>query len=227
MTNKEQIKNDFNKIASVTNTKKQKWEHNNHYYRYLLKYMPNQCNKSLDIGCGKGEFSRLLSLKSQQVIGIDLSEKMIHCAKEITDYPNVTFINTDVLEYPIENTSFDFISSIATMHHLPYRMVLENAKNGLRVGGKLAILDLYEPETISDYLLSLFAVPINIFMNIVKNGRISHSYEENIAWNEHIKHDKYMTIGEIKNIAHEVLPGVKIRRHLFWRYSLVWCKEAI
>jgi hypothetical protein len=33
-----------------------------------------------------------------------------------------------------------------------------------------------------------------------------------------------MKLEEIRRVADEVLPGAIVRRHLFWRYSLVWRK---
>jgi hypothetical protein len=33
-----------------------------------------------------------------------------------------------------------------------------------------------------------------------------------------------MTWGQVRATASTVLPGVRYRRHLLWRYSLVWHK---
>ena len=35
-----------------------------------------------------------------------------------------------------------------------------------------------------------------------------------------------MTWAEVKAIAADVLPGVRYRRHLLWRYSLRWRSPA-
>jgi hypothetical protein len=35
-----------------------------------------------------------------------------------------------------------------------------------------------------------------------------------------------VTDAEMHRIAQRQLPGVRYRRHLLWRYSLVWTKEA-
>lgn len=32
-----------------------------------------------------------------------------------------------------------------------------------------------------------------------------------------------MTYSDIVREARQVLPGVRLRRRLFWRYTLVWC----
>lgn len=45
------------------------------------------------------------------------------------------------------------------------------------------------------------------------------------AWAEHGKHDTYLTLAQLREICKKVLPGVKVKRHLLWRYSLTWRKK--
>jgi hypothetical protein len=35
-----------------------------------------------------------------------------------------------------------------------------------------------------------------------------------------------MTRAQVRAVAWDVLPGVRYRRHLLWRYSLVWRKPS-
>lgn len=219
MSDQNDLKIDFDRIAEL---EQNKWNHNNHYYNFLLRKIGKSRGDSLEIGCGTGEFCKLLALKSDRVTGIDLSPKMIEKAKKNISVPNISFINADITDCDYEKESFDCIVSIATMHHLPYKAVLENAKGWLKSGGIILILDLYKSDTPVDYLYSLIASPFNVLMCLIKNKRIRQTPEEVEYWKEHSKHDKFMTIKEIKSIADEVLPGVKVKRRLFWRYSLVW-----
>ena len=213
------IENDFDKIAGL---KQNKWDHNSHYYKFLLRRIGKRRSNSLEIGCGSGEFCKLLALQSERVIGIDLSPKMIEKARENASNSSISFINRDITECNYAKGSFDCIVSIATMHHLPYKAVLEKARKWLRSDGIILILDLYKSDTPVDYLYSLIASPINLLLCLVKNKRLKQTPEEAEYWREHAKHDKFMTIKEIRNIADEVMPGAKVKRHLFWRYSLVW-----
>ena len=34
------------------------------------------------------------------------------------------------------------------------------------------------------------------------------------------------TYAQVRRIAAETLPGVRYRRHLLWRYSLIWAKPS-
>ena len=45
------------------------------------------------------------------------------------------------------------------------------------------------------------------------------------AWDEHGRHDSYLTLSEIRKTCADILPGASVTRHLLWRYSLVWKKE--
>jgi hypothetical protein len=46
------------------------------------------------------------------------------------------------------------------------------------------------------------------------------------AWAEHGRLDRYPRVGQVRKICRELLPGARVRRHLFWRYSIVWRKAS-
>ena len=71
----ELIKNDFNEIALLDD--KNKWNHNNCYYKSLIKLIPENAVNCLEIGCGKGDLSVLLSKKCRNVIAVDFAENMM------------------------------------------------------------------------------------------------------------------------------------------------------
>ncbi|KUO70564.1 MAG: hypothetical protein APF77_22050 [Clostridia bacterium BRH_c25] len=223
MESKHEITEDFNRIACLGENK---WDHNRHYHKYLLRHMSEQCGLSLDIGCGTGEFSRLLARKYEGVQGIDLSPEMIKKAIEISQgYDNISYSLGDILEHPLEENNYDCIVSIATMHHLPLERMLNIADKSLRQGGTFLVLDLYKQQSIVDFIYSAAAIPINLLFMLFKTGHLRKSEEEIKAWDEHGKHDNYLTIKEVKQACRNILPGAKVKRHLFWRYSLVWKKQ--
>jgi len=84
---KDVIVKDFNKIADLEESK---WEHNKHYHNHLMRYLPLGCEKALDIGCGKGDFTRLLAEKCKMVLGVDLAPQMLKKAEEKSlNYDNI------------------------------------------------------------------------------------------------------------------------------------------
>lgn len=220
------IQADFDEIAR--HDQGQGWNHNNHYHPYLLRQMPKPGCYALDIGCGTGEFARRLTERTEHVLALDLSPEMIRIAKERSmSAPTIDYQVGDILSYPLPAESFDFIGSIATFHHLDLTTVLAKIKPTLKAGGVLAILDLYQAQTAADYLTSIAAIPVTRLHSWRKNGRPRRlSPEAQASWAQHDQHDRYLPLSEVRRVCADLLPGATIKRHLLWRYSLVWRKPT-
>lgn len=220
----QKIRNDFDRIALHD---QEGWDHNSHYHRFLLKQLPAQCKTVFDIGCGTGEFSRLLAKRAERVVAIDLSSNMIEVAKQRSrQFSNIDFQVADVLQWEPAAEQFDVIVSIATLHHLPVESLLPDLKAALKSGGKLVILDLLEYETLQDKLSDFIAVPLNWLLQTLKNRHIQQSPEAAAAMREHLRTDEYLTLSQARRIYTSSLRRAKVRKHLFWRYSVVWEKPA-
>ena len=153
---------------------------------------------------------------------------MIRIAKERSEkYSNIDFQIADAMtwEFPIEQ--FDCVASIATLHHLPIEKMLSQMKEALKINGTLIILDLFQPEGLSDALTSTLAAPANIILRLVKTGRLREPREVRKAWAEHGRSDSYLTLSQIRQVCASVLPGAKVRKHLLWRYSITWKKNGV
>jgi len=216
------VKGDFNEISELDEPK---WNHNNCYFGYLMRYVPDKAVTCLDIGCGKGELSLMLSRKSEKVVAVDLADKMIDKAKHLHPAANIEYICGNILDMDFENDSLDIIITTATAHHLPYEWLLCFAKDKLKKGGRLIILDLAEAKSLPDYIIWGSAFLPNIMMNLIKNGRLQKDDAHSKAvWERHGAHDKYMTIEEIRKLAKKHIPAAVVKRKLFWRYMLIWQK---
>ncbi len=219
----QKIRKDFDRIALHD---QEGWDHNNHYHRFLLKQLPARCGTVLDIGCGTGEFSRLIAQRAKRAIAIDLSSNMVEVAKQrSSQYANIDFQVGDILQWEFPVEQFDAIVSIATFHHLPVESLLPHLKSALKPGGRLAILDLLEYESWQDSLSDLIAVPLNWGFQMLKNRHIKSSPEAAAAMREHLRTDRYLTLSQARRIYSKSMKGASIRKHLFWRYSVVWEKS--
>jgi len=220
----DEIRADFDRIARLST--RERWDHNNHYHRYLLKHAPPRCELALDIGCGTGEFTRLLAARSRRVLALDLSPEMIRVAREgSAERANIDYHVADVMQFPLEEGAYDCIASIATWHHLPFAEIARKARRALRPGGVLLVLDLFQG-TRADRLMSALVVPVNIAMRLVRGQSLRVPAEIRAAWDAHGRHDTYLTLAEVRRLCAAELPGAIIRRHFFWRYSLVWRKPS-
>lgn len=218
----ESVRADFNEIAEL---EEPKWNHNNAYSPLLLRQIPPGAKDALDIGCGKGALTARLAEKVKKVVAVDIAEKMIEYALAENRRENIEYIPGNILEMDFPPASFDVIVSTATAHHLPFEWLLEFAKDKLRPGGRLLLVDLAKPASFSDYLVWSLAFFPNVLMNLLKNGRLKQDDRRSAeAWRRHGQRDAYMTIPEIRRLAARHLPGSTVRRLLFWRYLLVWEK---
>jgi SAM-dependent methyltransferase len=220
----QKIRNDFDRIALHQQVG---WNHNSHYHNFLLKQLPSRCKNILEIGCGTGEFSRLLGKRADRVVAIDLSLNMIKVARmQSRQHTNIDFQVADILKWEFPTEQFDAIASIATVHHLPVENLLPNLEAALKPGGKLVILDLLEHENLQDSLSDLIAVPLNWMFLMLRNRHIKQSPEAAEAIREHLRTDKYLTLSQARRIYTRLLRGAKVKKHLFWRYSVVWEKPS-
>lgn len=218
------IRADFDRIALVSD---EVWNHNCHYHNFLLRHVPPDCRETLEIGCGTGAFSRLLAKRSERVLALDLSPQMIRLARErSTKFRNIDFEIADVMSQKFPESRFDCIATIATLHHLPMEEMLVKLKSALKVKGVLIVLDLFEPDGLQDALMSALALPLNVGLRIIRQHRLRVPREVRDAWAEHGRHDSYLTLAQVREICAKLLPGAEVRRHLLWRYSLIWKKAS-
>ena len=216
----EQVISQFDKIAELPDT----WDHNQQYQKYLLNNL-SKCGSVLDVGCGTGGLTKILSKYADKVIGIDVSPNMIATAEARNTSSNIEYLVTDVESYLDELSSkFDAIICIAALHHMNEESALRKMKNHLNKNGKILILDLYKQNSAVDYLLSGIATAINPFKLLIKRGIIQVTIEEREAWKDHFQFDEYKTIDALREIGRRVFGEIRIRRHLFWRYSMIYTK---
>ncbi len=84
-------------------------------------------SKVLDLGCGSGVHSRHLVNAGLDVVGLDLSPKMIEKAK--TRVPEADFIVGDIGEIPFEDLAFDGVYARASLLHISKEDLDEVLKN--------------------------------------------------------------------------------------------------
>ncbi|MGD9497942.1 MAG: class I SAM-dependent methyltransferase [Armatimonadota bacterium] len=177
------------------------------------------------MGCGTGGFARLLAERAESVLGLDLAPQMIATARERSvGKTNLEFIVADALRWDYPAERFDCVASIATLHHLPLEAMLERFRHTLGPGGVLVVLDLASDAGVADWPFSLLAVLANLALRLRHAGRLREPAEVRAAWAEHGAGERYLTVPQVRAVAERVLPGAHVRRHLLWRYSLIWRK---
>lgn len=200
------------------------WDHNAHYHPWVLRQLPKRYGRALDVGCGSGDLARLLAGRSTSaVLGVDADPAIVDRARELTS-PTVpvTFTAADAMT-GIPDGPYDVITCVAVVHHLPYADALALFRRRLAPGGTLVVVGLARAESPVDHLLGAVAVPANLVMAWVKNrGRRA---ERPVAMSARTRAPE-AGFGEVVREARRALPGCRVRRRLFWRYTLVWRKPT-
>ncbi|NYH52352.1 SAM-dependent methyltransferase [Nocardiopsis arvandica] len=207
------------------------WDHNSHYHGHLLRHVPPHCTRALDVGCGGGRFARVLASRGIAVDAIDPSPRIISTAREWTpsrlpvEYRAASLEEAD----PVPE-GYGFVSAISSIHHMPFGPSLGRMAAALAPGGTLAVLGLYREESAADVATSLaalgpqWAIGAGMGLGRLLTGvpdlhSVGPTAEMPVC-------DPRMSLREIAVEAAERLPGARLRRLLFWRYSLLYTRPA-
>lgn len=89
-----------------------------HRGRYLFASPYVSRKIVLDIACGSGFGSEILSQKAKKVVGVDISWEAIQYCKTHYKKPNLSFIQMDCNSFAFPASTFDTIVSFETLEHL-------------------------------------------------------------------------------------------------------------
>lgn len=111
-----------------------------HLHRYALTFPYIKNKKVLDIACGEGYGSYLMSAITSEMTGVDINEKVIRTATAKYKRSGLRFQSGSALKIPMPDASVDVIVSFETLEHLSEhdKMMLE-FKRVLIPGGLLII----------------------------------------------------------------------------------------
>jgi len=120
------------------------------YLKYIFPLDKN--DKILDIGCGYGRVTNILAADGYNICGVDLSEKMILCAKNdaLKANLNVEFAIGNMVKLPYKDSIFNKAFCIwSTFNHLLYESEQVKAVNEihriLKKGG-IGLIEMVDGE---------------------------------------------------------------------------------
>ena len=167
------------------------WGEHAHRYYMTFQYISSN-NRILDIACGNGFGSYMLSKKTiNTVIGADISEEtIVACSAKFSDNSNLIFKFVDGTKMPFQDCYFDTIVSFETIEHTTsYLKMLSEFNRTLKDGG-----------------LAIISTP-NIVINSPK-GVVLNPY-----------HTQEFTYDELKNYLEDAFSYVKIFGQKYIRYN--------
>ncbi|MFF7053289.1 class I SAM-dependent methyltransferase [Streptomyces griseorubiginosus] len=196
------------------------WSHNAHYHAWIMRRLPPRFDRALDVGCGAGDLVRLLATRAAQVQGIDSDIRIIDAARESTaaDLP-VTYAVADGGSYD-QGGPYDVITCVAVLHHLPLAATLSHFRRQLAPGGTLVVVGCAREDTWVQHLLGLVSVLLNPLFGWARN-RGRRAAAPPLAMTA-LTRQPDVPYTELVREVRRILPGARLRRRLFWRYTLVW-----
>jgi hypothetical protein len=104
------------------------------------------------------------------------------------------------------------------------RAALRRMSDLLRPGGVLAVVGLARaswPAELAAVIPASAGTHLHLAASAIRRhaaGRPAPAYQPPVIW------PPPMTYRDMRLLATDMLPGVRYRHHLYWRYSLVWTK---
>jgi hypothetical protein len=134
-----------------------------------------------------------------------------------------------VLADSLPGKDYDAIFSISALHHMPLQDALPVLAAALRPGGVLAAIALPRTDVRRELPVEIVAAVGHRLLGamfLVKRllGSNSGFAKDSARATMPVVMDPALTTREAARQAVAVLPGVRVRRLIFWRYLLIWQK---
>lgn len=197
------------------------WSHNDAYLGFVLRQARAVRRRggttAVDVGCGTGSLLSRLATSFPRVTGIEQDAETARlAAQQFAGSTTVTILHRSFGEEPAQ--AYDLITFVASLHHLSLHRALERARHALRPGGRIVIVGV-AAETRSDAFRSLVSMLLNPLVGLIRHPRRATGTPPHMRAPTAQPHESFP---EIQRIARAVLPGIRMRRRLFWRYTAVW-----
>jgi SAM-dependent methyltransferase len=201
------------------------WSHNDAFAGFVLRQARAVRRRggstAVDVGCGTGNLVARLARVFPDVRGIepDPATAAIAAAR----FSGSGTVRIEQRHFQEEDRAkYDFVVFVASLHHMLFAEALRRARMNLRPGGRIVIVGLAR-ETPADTPRSLISLALNPLVGLLRHPRRAELPPSHMRAPTTAADDSF---DEIRHIAQTVLPGICLRRRLFWRYTATWTQPA-
>lgn len=126
-------------VPGAANAKGEMWYEHWHRYHFVLPLVAGKM--VLDVACGEGYGSALMSRTAAQVTGVDISiDAIAHGKSAYADRPNLRFVEGTCTSLPFDAASFDVVVSFETIEHIHEQAeFLDEVRRVLKPDGVLIV----------------------------------------------------------------------------------------
>ena len=168
------------------------------FYKEVFNQNNYEPHSIIDLGCGSGEITVLLSKEGYEITGIDISSDMLSIAqnKAFDNGVDITFLNQDMTEFSVLDKADAVISSLDCINYLPcmndVKETFSRVYESLKPNG-IFIFDINSEYKLSN-ILGNNTFELNFF---VKDN--SGKYDRYFEYQE----EKLYSVRELQSIAEE------------------------
>lgn len=203
-------------------------------YQYAMK-----AEGILDLGCGEGTRLNWLLTKKQKGVGVDISSKALEMGRK--SYAKIKFIQADLEEIPLKDTSFELVYSAFVFEHLtdPVKALNEAIRLTTKKGWLILLAPNYgapnraSPPFKGSRTKKLVGGFIRDFLDLIDAKRlkwnrvvpISDKYHHEMDWDTTVEPYLGNLLYHLKSLGLEIeqysscwseeLPGAKSHQKLF------------
>ncbi|WP_280457524.1 class I SAM-dependent methyltransferase [Nocardia carnea] len=210
------------------------WSHNDHYGRWVeRRVVASGARDVLDIGCGTGNLIARLRDRVPRITGLEPDLASARAAADrFAGDSGVRIVRSDFAGRD-RTGRWDAVILVAVLHHLPLVPAMRELRECLLPGGRLVIVGCYRTAGPVDVLAALPAAVLNPIMGMLKHPARATALPAHMraptALPAHMRAptaEPRDSLAEIRAAAGRELPGARIQRRLFWRYTLVYDAPA-
>lgn len=119
----------------------------------------------LDMGCAEGTMLRKLALAARKkkmklnLIGVDFNKQGLQLAQQYsTDYPEISYLNTDILKTDFSEWNVDVVMTTLTLHHFTDEGVVEFVNRFVEIAKLGVVINDLERSPAAYYLFKAFSL---------------------------------------------------------------------
>ncbi|MCM4166385.1 2-phytyl-1,4-beta-naphthoquinone methyltransferase, chloroplastic [Arenibacter antarcticus] len=131
----------------------------------LIQDTPKSSYTIMDLGCGDGHMLRLVANHFKKsgvqlhLVGLDLSSKALGIAREKSaNYPNISYLEQNILTMDAKETQCDILLCSLTMHHFKTADIPEFLRQIFPIARMGIVINDLQRSRVSYYLFKMYSI---------------------------------------------------------------------
>lgn len=197
------------------------WSRNVAYHGWVLKQAAAHAGDVLEVGCGDGLLTQRLAAVSNSVLAIDTDAAHVALARRrLRRTPGAAVELAEFDDWGLEPASFDVVSMVGVLHRFDAPRALARARELLRPGGSLLVVDRAVEEDRPGRLLRAVLRPLD------RAGEQWHRLIRNIEVETEEPAPTRSELLRLIDPVDGVVPSARVRRGVYGRFLLHWAKPV-